>query len=1297
AILERTRGDEPFTDLDDLLTFLTNLSQQQPAPITSQQLGIFANQQRYPYAMRNSGAITAQFRFDSLDTYMVDAFATRYQPSGGTMARDAFREWVQIGSDVDRTYSWFTYEQMQREMELPQGNIMQLHAAGTTNQRMMGLVELPYLHYLADERLVRAWRGLSTNPGPPQPWTQRVAQNVNNLAQNNVRPEKFYSNVGQVQPSGSSATYEGGNLEAGMFSFWYRPHWTDHTANHYIFDTAEQEYSNRMSLLWWGDRKGAHRLSGKNSGLVLRVKDRTLQEAYTELRYELEPAHFRTGDWYNMALNWKGTELSHISLLLDGDAKSTAGGTAIQPVVNHTFRQPNGAWFTMTTTLQNDLEDPNIGGAITIDLQVDPLDIDGLPPRGVVVIGDEAIEYNGNNGYALLNIRRASRGTVASFHPDGSKVTVFGYTDGLRGYNSNNNNVDVPRFPNLPQTQGLLTGDLGVRTFYRVNKDGTNQPGYFRPTELGPDAGFPGAGDDTRGGDPFHLPLDDYTGLPDRGIVAVIGLAWNDYMPTGQTPGVPTSEQYPNWNDDGDSSTPPVGLGAYPVPRNVRDPMTVPPPNLNANPQILRLANLKMEYVAYDGIGGNGLNVIARYDQDFNYKAPNTWWHFLGAYTDLMVPQPGNQVDANIISFLSLGSVVMPLSIDVDSVLGYHPRSIVQVDNEWFFYNHLWNPDAGISNPGATPTGTDDNLFPNLSYLDFSRLTIFARHCIVNDNKNAPPFSPWRGAMGTGVGGHTAAARVVPTFGTTVRTGETDIITLVRDVNADKEQHQIVRHKPLTDMQVDWITFNASFSLGGVLPSPSAGNGNQYICALDDHTRVTFPANNANQWDRNTNLCKFPTGELPVELPTQWSFASGDPRTLDGGSQGLSLVNTADFDAFEFRMYNKGNFRLISSMTDNTPGNAQDLQVNTLLPPNMSVVHIDNELIAYRGTEVRQIQVTNPQTGQTSTIDTYWLLDITRGILGSPIEPHAGGTPIMNMASMRVGRPNASGTPRTSFIQTTMGAETFRPYGFIRIEEETGQTEIIGYQRYQELQLPDPNNPNVLVRTGNVNCGVYNNPDDSQALFRGAYGTRAMGYSNRALMFDQPVRFPDWFPNYRRTLTRNNTTRDEPFHTDPTEGIPGAESPEISYFQGSAAFRNSVYKDFRWRIQYTPLADMSRHSNAIGARLVMRFKHPGRQMASWGSIPTNRIGGLYSFEFDPGAYNCEEVPGGITLWEQTEDLTNFPDAPGGIRAERIEWRVYFYFKRGAFEDENYKTTLQFQGASMNLNQLTRVVRHEEKR
>lgn len=99
-------------------------------------------------------------------------------------------------------------------------------------------------------------------------------------------------------------------------------------------------------------------------------------------------------------------------------------------------------------------------------------------------------------------------------------------------------------------------------------------------------------------------------------------------------------------------------------------------------------------------------------------------------------------------------------------------------------------------------------------------------------------------------------------------------------------------------------------------------------------------------------------------------------------------------------------------------------------------------------------------------------------------------------------------------------------------------------------------------------------------------------------------------------------------------------------------------------------------------------------MPEWDSIPTNEPGGLWSFEFNPNGLNTEDL--GTTLYEQTEDFTQGGFLPG-VRAARIEWRVYFYFKRDAFINEDYKTTLQFQGAETTLTQLTRVVRHENKR
>ena len=888
-IMERTRdklAENEFEDLDDLLQFLTNLSQETTPPINAQQIGIFANMQRYPYA-RHPGVVTAHIRFDSLDSYMVDAFATRYQPSGGAMARDAFREWVQIGSDNMRTINWYTYELMLNEMRAPQGNILQLHPAGVENSRSMGMVELPYLRYPDTERLKRGWRD--------DPWVQSTAQNVYNLAQDqNGIIEKFYSNIVPTNSNiqlGAGATGEYGDLEAGMFSFWYRPHWNNLDSNHYIFDVAEQEFSNRMSLLWWGDRRGAYNMAGRNSGLTYRIKDRTLEEAYVELRYEMDAATWRNREWYHMGLNWKGTELSHINLLLDGDSDATGGGQSIKPIVNHTFRDPvSGAWVNRTSTLQEDLEDPRADPMTQFELRIHPDDIDAFPDRGVVVIGDEAIEYTGKSPFALLNIYRGpaaidpstnmpiqgtatgARGTVANFHPQGARVTVFGYAEPVQRQWQNQTDVRRPRFPHLPATRGDLQSPMGTDAFKRVSKAGTNDSDYYRPTELGYDAGFPGAGDAALGGDPDHLPLSDYNGMPQRGVVAVMGLAWIGYFPPS-SPGLPdVSKSYPNFFDaDMDSNTPPTGAAQYPPPLQTR-----------------------FEYVAYDGIDASGLRVVARYDQNFNRKSANQYWHFLGEYSiDLFPAQPGNQQYTNMVNFWSLGSVVMLVSIDVNDITGYHDRSVVQIDREWFFYNYVWDPlNPNIDLNNNTTTGADDHLITTLLYIDSGPMIGNVLFAAANDNQQMTPWAPWRGAMGTAVNGHAAAVPVVPVFGTTIATGEWDIVTVVEGKNNNKEQHQI-------RVKRDLGHYFGQFYVNGFT------NG-RYLCALSDHVRTDYMPNNSNNPYNQGNLCKFPTGELPVELPTSFTFAGPDPRTADAGSQGMGLVHTADFRLFRIPHVHQG-------------------------------------------------------------------------------------------------------------------------------------------------------------------------------------------------------------------------------------------------------------------------------------------------------------------------------------------------------------------------------------------------------
>ncbi|MBE7490350.1 MAG: hypothetical protein HS108_01095 [Planctomycetes bacterium] len=1244
AVRARIRGatadPQPFRDLGDLEQFLRELHERDPSVITRPQINHFVNTQRFPYSQHPLS--TAQFSFHSLDYYMVDAFATRYQPSGGVMARRAFREWASIGSDSSVEYIWRAYQKWQEEMRLPQGNVFNLFPAGTENGRMVGVQELPFIHYLPDERHMRGRFDA--------PWSSPTPRDMYAMGVDAPPPrrEKFYSNVvPKDMPNGQ--TVDVGDLEAGMFSLWYRPQWEGHDQNHHIFDCAEQPYSNRIGLLWWGQRQRGYRLSQRNSGLVLRVKDRTLEEAFTELRMELDPSNFRTRDWYHLNMNWKGTSLSHLNLLLDGDCES--GTPPRRPEINHTFRQSNNAWVSRTSTLDMELEDPRFINRTQFEIYVDQADIGAFPQRGVILIGDEAIEYNGNNGVALLNAyrgppvpngmpgsARGARGTTAHYHPRGSRVTVFGYVSPVRQHFMNNTNPNQPQFPRLPATSGNLRSPMGDQGLYRVSKVGSANPIYYRPQEYGPDAGFPGGGDDQRGGDPYHLPLADYTGLQQRGVVAVYGFAWRGYHPPG-TPGIP---QAGVWYPDFDPTVP-----------GVERALTFP-------------ADLKFEYVAYDRIDPQGLHVMQRYDASFTPKDPATWFHFLGTYGTNLPEIPYNpaiQQSVNIYNFFSAGTCVVPVSIDLDNVTGYHSRSCVQVDDEWFFYNRVWDPQA-------RPT-TD--LLTLLICLDGAGTVGMVGAAAIQDNKNPPPSAGFRGYYGTGVGVHPSGVPVTPCFGSSIRTGEQDVVTTINGKNNDKELHRIRRQRHI-----------------GNGPDNVPGTYDDIcIAALYDHTSHTYDPNQTYQQGNGNlnpynsgNLCKFPTGELPVELPVNWTFAGTDPRAPE------ATVNTADFDSFELRMYTKGDFRLVGGMTDSQPGEGGEIQVNQVAAlPRPGVVKIDDELICYRMTETRQQQIILPN-GTTQTIITYWLTDITRGILGTQRTAHTAGTPIMNMASLRIGQSNASGSLQSNQITAILGEESMRPYGFIRIIDNN-QTEIAGYQKYLETVTPDPNDPNRQIRTARMTSGLYRDPAQPQALFRGVYGTQARPYGTRALFFDQPVRFPDFFPGYHERPANFFG----PWHQQGDQGIPGARSPEISYIQGALTLRNTRFEQFQWIVAWPPHAEQSRYQYGLGARLVVRFRGRGvnGRVPDWGEVPTNRPGGLYSFEFDFGGPNTR-LRGGIypESFVQTENL-------GGVRADGIEWRVYFYYKQNAFTNDLYKATLQFQGASVTATQYTDILRHEEKR
>ncbi len=1257
AILARTRYDymnaasyAPFRDMNELELFLRGLIQDGTDPnkfLLASEVDTIMFMQRYPYAPQPMN--TAQFTFQSYDAFAVESLASKFAPNGARVASSRSKEWVLLGNDASARYHWNLFDQMGAEQRAPQGNILTLYGSGSLNDRPTGLIELPIVHYANSERYIR----------------QRFAPPFNSrrmdlaaLAPDNANPaEDFFQNVANGV----------GDMLPGAFSFWFKPNWAPDSGTHYIFDSCDTEYSNRISVLWWNNRRRGFRLANKPSGLVFRIKDRTLEPAYTELRYELDPSQFRQGQWYHFTLAFKGTDASQAVLLLDGDSRAGAASNAavpqVTPVTNHTFMAANGAWVSRTTVLMDDLEFTDfttLNPQTTFDLRIDPQDHGALPSFGVIKIGDEAIEYAGKDTYQMLTgISRGRRGTTPRFHPRGSIITVWGYTQQMGTFTQQTSPnappaVDFkPQFPHLPITTGMLQSAYGDKIVWRVAKNGSANGTYEYPQTMGPDAGFPGCLSTTLA---MTLPLKDYTGMPQRGIVAIVGFAWDRYKNGG-----PTGKLYPDFEPP-----PPAG-------RDVADNLELPP----GRPSF---QDLEMEYAYYNGIGAQGLNIVARYDERMQLKQPGQYLHFLGEYDPVAIgwsastpppqvtPPSAAMNQYNLIQFFREGSVVLPLSLDLSNSGGYHPISWIAVDEEWFFYNRRY--------PGSTPGEASAQMVAFIddqpvkdAQLNFNPQNSVAQWVVGLAAANAPnpaPFPRFRAQGGTPWQYHQPATPATPVFVvkaqtnnqaiTVAPTGIGDVITLVKDVNSDKELHAIRQHRV--------VSFDHD-------NNPNTNQRVVYLASLVDHTVHDYFSTDP------TWICKFPTGDLPVQIPVQFTFGGPQAGTQDAGSQG---AHAGDFDSFEFRSYAKGPFQIVQSMTATLPSEGQDLQVNTIngLPQNVGIIHVDDEFIAYRGTATRTQQVQQVQPNGTTitiTITTYWLTDISRGVIGSVAAAHAEGSGIMNMAALRLGRPAGQGwSPLDSRLTILPGEQALRDFGFVRIYEGN-QYEVVGYQRYNQ---PRGQNP------GEIIAGRYD-PRVFQGPWRGVYGTQALQFSARAIVLDQPVRFPDWGPSYSEQTAQN-------FIRGPgtaAAGLPCASSPEVSHIQGAATFRNSVFENIVWRISYAPYADATTQANSMIARMVVRFDGKGE----WGDVPTNAPGGLYSFDFNINGANTRDIGSGV--YEQTDSFA-VPNRPPS-RFDRMEWRVYYLFLPGAFDREDYKISLQFHGCDIGLRQISRVVRHEEQR
>lgn len=219
-------------------------------------------------------------------------------------------------------------------------------------------------------------------------------------------------------------------------SFWVKPYWGGRGGVDYLFDCGEEDWTNRISLLFSPDR----------SELVLRVADATLEERAAEVRYEVTPESFADDTWYHVTAEIKGSRPGDQTLMIDGRA---VGRSAYRTKLTASVAGFDG--------YQDDLD--------TLPVE----DTTDFPDRGALLLrgpgGKEILEYDGktDTGFTITSrtARRAQLLNDQSYQPDafpeGTPVELLGYAN--------------PILTDIRRGGATLPADLGAYHAFRVTFD----------------------------------------------------------------------------------------------------------------------------------------------------------------------------------------------------------------------------------------------------------------------------------------------------------------------------------------------------------------------------------------------------------------------------------------------------------------------------------------------------------------------------------------------------------------------------------------------------------------------------------------------------------------------------------------------------------------------------------------------------------------------------------------------------------------------------------------------------------
>ena len=232
----------------------------------------------------------------------------------------------------------------------------------------------------------------------------------------------------QVSVRGGSSR-GGGGMDPMVIGLWYRPRWQDAgEGRRYIWGTGENPTSDKVELYY----------DGRERALVLEVADagylneRTLSRCYF-------PIQLQAHTWYHIACMVAGTRPDQLQILVDG-------------VPYRGSQTPkNRQHYRFLTRLTSDLSRDETTVAVE--------DTEDFPNYGVLLIGEEKIEYRGKSKTSfnvIVDSRqrprvkrgRGSRGSQAVTHREGAAVMLYGYAGAIAS--------------EIPAVTGKLTGASGA-------------------------------------------------------------------------------------------------------------------------------------------------------------------------------------------------------------------------------------------------------------------------------------------------------------------------------------------------------------------------------------------------------------------------------------------------------------------------------------------------------------------------------------------------------------------------------------------------------------------------------------------------------------------------------------------------------------------------------------------------------------------------------------------------------------------------------------------------------------------